>query len=103
MNSNRQYTDEFKSEAVKQVVELGFPVVDVATRIGIPKHTLYGWVQSARKAAGPTACKTAAPASDSAEVCRLDLLGVAADRKLTVRQSAYPWPATIHAPKSKKG
>ena len=71
MSSNRQYTDEFKSEAVKQVVERGFTVVDVATRIGIPRHTLYGWVQSARKAAGSTAGKTAAPASDSAEVRRL--------------------------------
>lgn len=71
MSSNRQYTDEFKSEAVKQVVERGFTVVDVATRIGIPRHTLYGWVQSTRKAAGATAGKTVAPASDSAEVRRL--------------------------------
>lgn len=40
MSSNRQYTEEFKSEAVKQVVERGFTVVAVATRIGIPRHTL---------------------------------------------------------------
>ncbi len=70
MSSNRQYTDELKSEAVKQVVERGLTVVDVATRIGIPRHTLYGWVQSASKASGPTA-GTVAPTSDSAEVRRL--------------------------------
>ena len=40
MSSIRQYTDEFKSEAVKQVVERGLTVVDVATRIGIPRHAV---------------------------------------------------------------
>ncbi|WP_181360122.1 IS3 family transposase [Stenotrophomonas panacihumi] len=68
MSNNRQYTAEFRSEAVKQVLERGFTVVDVAARIGIPKHTLYGWVQAAKKAA-PAA--SPAVASDSAEVRRL--------------------------------
>jgi transposase len=91
MSSNRQYTDEFKSEAVKQVVERGFTVVDVATRIGIPRHTLYGWVQSARKAAGSTAGKTAAPASDSAEVRRLkaELKRVTEERDILKKAAAY--------------
>jgi transposase len=44
MNCNPQYTDEFKSEAVKQVVERGFTVVDVATRVRGPNRTLYGRV-----------------------------------------------------------
>ena len=38
MSSNKHYTDEFRAEAVRQVIERGFTVVDVATRIGIPKH-----------------------------------------------------------------
>ena len=46
MGSNRQYTDEFRSEAVKQVIERGFSVIDVATRIGIPKHTLLSSIQN---------------------------------------------------------
>ena len=65
MSSNRQYTDEFKSEAVKQIVERGFTVVDVATRIGVPRHTLYNWVQTAKKAARSTAGTAAVTASDS--------------------------------------
>ncbi len=69
MNKNTQYTDEFRSEAMRQVIERGFTVVDVASRIGIPRHTLYGWVQVARKTAhAPNA--TAVP-SDSAEIRRL--------------------------------
>ena len=32
------------------MLERGFTVADVAARIGIPKHTLYDWVQKAKKA-----------------------------------------------------
>ena len=39
--SNRQYTDEFKAEAVKQVTERGFRVADVAQRLGVSTHSLY--------------------------------------------------------------
>ncbi len=49
MGNSKQYTDEFRAEAVKQVIERGFTVVEVASRIGIPKHTLYGWVQATKK------------------------------------------------------
>ena len=69
--SNKQYKAEFRVEAVKQVIERGFTVVDVAARIGLPKHALYGWVQSAKKAARSASDAPAATASDSAEVRRL--------------------------------
>lgn len=69
MGNSKQYTYEFRAEAVKQVIERGFTVVDVASRIGIPKHTLYGWVQAAKKTV-PGAGAAVAP-SDSAEIRRL--------------------------------
>ena len=68
--SVRQYTDEFKAAAIKQVVEREFTVVEVAARIRVPKHTLYDWVQGTRKAARTSHAGTPA-ASDSAEVRRL--------------------------------
>lgn len=68
--SSKQYTDEFRAEAVKQVLERGFAVVDVATRIGIPKHTLYGWVQKARKGRGQAHGGTTVD-HDAAEMRRL--------------------------------
>ena len=40
-----QYTAEFKAEAVKQVVEKGHSVVDVAKRLGFGEGLLYRWVQ----------------------------------------------------------
>jgi transposase len=41
--SSKRYPDEFKIEAVKQVVELGYPVAEVAKRLGITTHSLYAW------------------------------------------------------------
>lgn len=89
MSKNKQYTDEFRSEAVKQVIERGFTVVDVASRIGIPKHTLYGWVQAAKKTARPSSA-TAAP-SESAEVRRLkaELRRVTEERDILKKAAAY--------------
>ena len=69
MGNSKQYTDEFRAEAVKQVIERGFTVVDVATRIGIPKHTLYEWVHKARKV--PAVLDSGAGRGDAAEVRRL--------------------------------
>mgnify|MGYP001556279264 CR=1 FL=1 len=87
---NVQYTDEFKAEAVKQVIERGFTVVEVAARIGLPKHTLYDWVQKARKAGKTT---TAGPMDkgDSAEVRRLkaELRRVTEERDILKKAAAY--------------
>ena len=47
MGSSR-FTPEFKAEAVRQVLERGYTVKDVAERIGISAHTLYIWVRKAR-------------------------------------------------------
>ena len=37
------YTDEFKSEAVKQITERGYEVADVAHRLGVSTKSLYKW------------------------------------------------------------
>jgi len=46
--SNRKYTDEFKSEAVKQVTERGYKVQEVSERLGISLKSMYGWLRQAR-------------------------------------------------------
>lgn len=44
-----RYTAEFRVEAIKQVVERGHKVIDVAKRLGVSQKSLYGWVRQARR------------------------------------------------------
>ena len=48
--SHRIYTPEFKDEAVRQVVQRGYTVKEVASRLGISEASLYNW----RKAVVPS-------------------------------------------------
>jgi transposase-like protein len=49
--ASKQYTDEFKAEAVKQVTERGFAVAEVAKRLG--SHPTAFTNGSARPSARP--------------------------------------------------
>ncbi len=39
--STKRFTEEFKVEAVGQVVHKGYPVAEVAARLGVSQHRLY--------------------------------------------------------------
>lgn len=40
--ASKKFTEEFKAEAVEQVSERGYPVTEVAARLGLSSHSLYG-------------------------------------------------------------
>ncbi|MDX8380624.1 MAG: transposase, partial [Ghiorsea sp.] len=42
--SGKRYAEEFKIEAVKQVVDRGYKVNDVAARLGVTSKSLRAWV-----------------------------------------------------------
>lgn len=44
--SRQRYTPEFKDEAVRQVVERGYRVAEVAERLGVSTNSLHKWVKS---------------------------------------------------------
>ena len=44
----RKYSAEFKAEAVRQVIERGYRVAEVAERVGVSPHSLYKWTRAAR-------------------------------------------------------
>ncbi len=44
--SSQSFAPQFKEEAVRQVVEGGYSVPDVATRLGVSAHGLYKWVKA---------------------------------------------------------
>ena len=41
----KRYPEEFKIEAVKQVVERCHSISDVAKRLDVTTHSLYAWVK----------------------------------------------------------
>jgi transposase len=45
---NQQYTDEFKEEAVRQVLGRGYSVKEVSENLGVSMYSLYKWLQKAR-------------------------------------------------------
>ena len=85
--SNKRYPDEFKIEAVKQVVEYGHSVADVATRLGVTTHSLYAWI----KKFGPDSAEHAAAAAEQAEIKRLkkELKRVTDERDILKKAAAY--------------
>lgn len=44
--STERFTPEFKEEAVRQIVERGYSVAEVSTRLGVSAHSLYKWVKA---------------------------------------------------------
>ncbi len=67
MGKGIRYTDEFKQEAVNQVVVHGYPVMDVSKRLGISNKSLYDWI---RKFSKPKA-QQAEESDLRAEIARL--------------------------------
>ena len=65
--SRKRYPDEFKMEAVKQVIDRGHSVADVAGRLGMTTHSLYAWI----KKYGPDSVEHNAKTDDQAEIRRL--------------------------------
>ncbi|EBY6525640.1 IS3 family transposase [Salmonella enterica subsp. enterica serovar Livingstone] len=65
--SGKRYPEEFKIEAVKQVVDRGYSVSSVATRLDITTHSLYAWI----KKYGPDSSTNKELSDAQAEILRL--------------------------------
>ena len=46
-----RFAEEFREEAVRQVVERGYSVTDVAKRLGVSAQSLYKWVKVVKPSA----------------------------------------------------
>ena len=46
--SSQRFPPEFKDEAVRQIVERGYSVAEVAERLGVSTNSLYKWVKAVR-------------------------------------------------------
>lgn len=85
--SGKRYPEEFKIEAVKQVVDRGHSVADVAKRLDITTHSLYAWI----KRYGPDKQQHNDLADTQAEIKRLqkELKRATEERDILKKAAAY--------------
>ena len=85
--SGKRYTEEFKEEAVKQVTERGYSVVEVAERLGTTTHSLNDWI----KKYGKSTPREANKPDIEAENARLkaELKRVTMERDILKKAAAY--------------
>lgn len=85
--SGKRYADEFKIEAVKQVTDRGYPVANVAERLGISQYSPYQWM---KQFGVPEAQRTEAR-SQQEEIRRLksELRRVTEERDILKKAAAY--------------
>ena len=85
--SGKRYPEEFKIEAVKQVVDRGHSISDVAKRLDVTTHSLYAWV----KKFGPDSKQNNELSDAEAEIRRLqkELKRTTEERDLLKKAAAY--------------
>lgn len=81
--SGKRYSAEFKTDAVRQVIEGKQPVPATAAKLGITTHSLYAWIK--QSGTHPTARQP------DAEIRRLkkDLKRVTEERDALKKAAAY--------------
>ena len=89
-STRRQYTEEFKREAVRLVQESVRPVAQVARDLGIPENVLYRWRAQSRQTTAHSTTR-ATPRTEAEELTRLkrELARVTQERDFLTRAAAF--------------
>ena len=77
------FSDDFKRDAVAQITERGYPVVEVSRRLGVSPHSLYAWKKKFSQPYGGD--------DKDAEIRRLkrELVRVTEERDILKKATAY--------------
>ena len=46
--ANQKYTEEFREQAVRQVLDRGYSVKEVSENLEVSTHSLYNWLKQVR-------------------------------------------------------
>ena len=84
----KRFTQEFKQDAVSQVTERGFPVVEVAERLGVSTHSLYKWVREYSKHGGGSGGQLNASAEEIRKL-KAELRRVTEERDILKKAARY--------------
>jgi transposase len=79
------FSEDFKRDAVAQIVERGYPVAEVSHRLGVSQHSLYEWKKKF------VAKKGSSSDDREAEIRRLkrELARVTEERDILKKATAY--------------
>ena len=85
--SSQRYPEEFKTEAVKQILDHGHSVADVSNRLGVSTHSLYKWLRERQM---PLAVRTQQLSqSDELRHLKAELKRVTEERDILKKAAAY--------------
>ena len=84
-----RYTDEFKKEAVRQVVETGYSVVETAKRLGVNPESLRTWKKRFESPEAITKHKIEQSAQIEIKRLQKELKRVTEERDILKKAAAY--------------
>ena len=85
--SGAKFTDEFKRDAVAQVEDRGYPVREVAKRLGVSTNSIYTWERLFSRPA--KVIKAVDEQADEIRQLKRDLARVTEERDILKKATAY--------------
>ncbi len=71
MNKKKFFSDEFKTEAVRRVLEDGRTPSSVGTELGVPRQVMGQWLKRARELSGESGPRSRLAENERSELQRL--------------------------------
>jgi len=87
--SNQKFTQEFREEAVRQVLGRGYSVKEVSENLGVSTHSLYKWVRAARPSDKPDRNQELLEAKREVLKLRANLRRAQEERDILKKAAAY--------------
>lgn len=78
-----QFTEEFRQEAIRQIVDRGRSVAEVSTALGVSTHSLYAWLKESKKPVEVSA------AEEEVKRLQAELRKVTEERDILKKAAAY--------------
>ena len=81
------FTEEFEIDAIKQITERGYSVVDVSKRLGVSTHSLYAWMK--RYSTPPIIAQETTEQASEIRRLKQELLRVTEERDILKKATVY--------------
>lgn len=84
-----KYTEQFRIDAVKQVVENGYGVFETAQRLGVHQTSLSGWIKKYQSPQAMAQAKISENANAEIKRLQKELKRVTEERDILKKATAY--------------